>query len=119
VVVHFLWEDEMNQRFSLFLTMSLIVLLIGAGGATAQGSLPETPSTPLGTAFTYQGRLIDNGSPGSVAYDFRFILYNSENGGSQVGNTVLKDDIEATDGYFTVLLDFGAGVFVMGPKNWT
>jgi len=29
-------------------------------------------ATPLGTAFTYQGRLSDGGAPASGIYDLRF-----------------------------------------------
>jgi len=42
-------------------------------------------AAPLGTAFTYQGRLSAGGQPASGSYDLRFILYNADIGGSQVG----------------------------------
>ena len=32
-----------------------------------------------GTAFTYQGRLIDGGSPANGSYDLRFAVYDSTN----------------------------------------
>ena len=32
-----------------------------------------------GTAFTYQGRLITNGSPATGSYDLRFAIYDSTN----------------------------------------
>ena len=43
--------------------------------------------TPVGTAFTYQGRLADGGSPAHGDYDFKFSLYDDLTGGSQVGST--------------------------------
>jgi hypothetical protein len=49
--------------------IAVALLLLGAGPLGAQ--------TPLGTAFTYQGRLTDGGGPASGAYDFQFILYNA------------------------------------------
>jgi hypothetical protein len=61
----------------------------------------------LGTAFTYQGRLQDGDSPAEGAYDFRFILYDAESGGSQVGSTVEVGDVGVTNGFFTVEIDFG------------
>ena len=30
-----------------------------------------------GTAFTYQGRLIDNGVPATGSYDLRFVLFDA------------------------------------------
>jgi hypothetical protein len=64
--------------------------------------------TPLGTSFTYQGRLAESGSPANGTYDFRFILYNAPSGGSQVGPTVTRDDVFVSTGLFTVGIDFGA-----------
>jgi hypothetical protein len=40
--------------------------------------------TPVGTAFTYQGRLTAAGSPANGSYDLRFILYDALVGGAQV-----------------------------------
>ena len=40
---------------------------------------------PLGTAFTYQGRLQDGGAPANGPYDFRFMLFDGPAAGSQVG----------------------------------
>jgi hypothetical protein len=91
----------------------MLVLLIGASGATAQrtatiGHVGTLAS--VGTAFTYQGRLADGGSSANGTYDFEFELYDTASGGTQVGSTVTKDDVTLTDGLFTVELDFG-GVF--------
>src|SRR5262249_27562167 len=64
--------------------------------------------TPLGTAFTYQGRLEDSGSPASGLHDMRFRLFDAASGGAQVGATVCADNVNLTSGLFTVTLDFGA-----------
>jgi len=61
----------------------------------------------LGTAFTYQGRLTDDGAPANGTYDLTFALYNDPTAGVQVGGTVTKDDVSVNDGLFTVTLDFG------------
>ena len=66
---------------------------------------------PIGTAFTYQGRFIDNSNPADGTYDFEYKLYDDLSAGSQVGNTICKNDLEVIDGYFTTELDFGSGVF--------
>ncbi|MEJ5221782.1 MAG: hypothetical protein WHT63_07240 [Tepidiforma sp.] len=74
-------------------------------------------ATALTTSFTYQGRLTDGGSPANGAYDLRFILYDADTGGAQVGATVTRDDVQVTNGLFTVDLDFGASVF-QGDARW-
>ncbi len=97
--------------------LSILLLALIVGLSQAQGpEPPEGGAQPqgevgiqaiLGTAFTYQGRLLVGGNPVSGTYDFEFRLYNAEIGGTQVGSTVTKDDISVNDGLFTVQLDFG------------
>ncbi len=70
----------------------------------------------LDTAFTYQGRLTDNGSPANGTYDLRVFLYDADAGGSQVSNTVLKEDVPVVSGLFTVELDFGGESFDGGGR---
>jgi hypothetical protein len=105
------------------------MLALAAGLSLAQGPGPQgevgnqaatvgtAASAPLSTSFTYQGRLTDGGNPANGSYDFRFILYDAEISGSQVGSTVNKDDVTVTDGLFTVKLSFGGGVFT-GDERW-
>ncbi len=75
------------------------------------------PAFAQGSAFTYQGKLTDGGTPATGAYDFRFILYNADAGGSQVGTTLTADDVVVTAGAFTVVLDFGPNIFD-GQARW-
>ena len=84
-----------------------VVLLFCGGLAAAQ---------PVGTAFTYQGRLDDAGSPASGVYDFQFQLFDAATGGSPVAPTVLEDDVAVATGVFTVSLDFGTAF--AGDKRW-
>jgi hypothetical protein len=63
---------------------------------------------PLGTEFTYQGRLTNGGAPANGSYDFTFALYDDPTGGAQVGSTLTRDDVSVSEGLFTVTLDFGA-----------
>lgn len=72
---------------------------------------------PLGTAFTYQGRLLDNSQAANGWYDIQFRLYSDPNliEGSQVGLTVTLEEVEVVDGYFIADLDFGQDVF--GGQN--
>src|SRR5437667_3500184 len=70
-----------------------------------------------GTAFSYQGRLSDNGSPANGNYDLTFALFSVSSGVGQLGNTITNSPTGVTNGLFTVTLDFGAGVFT-GPARW-
>jgi hypothetical protein len=75
-------------------------------------------TAPLGTAFTYQGRLTDNGLPADAVYDFQFRLFDALSGGNQVGVAVIRENIAVTKGLFTVAdLDFGSGIF-NGETRW-
>jgi hypothetical protein len=102
-----------RQRWIKRILVCTLVLSL-AGGARAQDPIREggaTVQAALGTAFTYQGRLADGGIPAEGSYDFRFILYDADVGGAQVGSTVVKEDVPVEDGYFASQLGFGAGAF--------
>ena len=107
----------MNKQLKLgfFVVFLLVVTLTGMVGASASG--PLAPAAPVSTAFTYQGRLTDGGSPANGAYDLRFSLFDAASGGAQVGSTQALNDVTVADGYFTVALDFGASVF-KGEARW-
>jgi hypothetical protein len=71
----------------------------------------------VGTAFTYQGRLIRNGVPASGLFDLELTLWDAAAAGSQVGPTVTRANVSVASGLFTVPIDFGAGTF-MGSRRW-
>lgn len=72
---------------------------------------------PMGTAFTYQGRLTDGGNPASGPYDLLLYIFDNEIGGSQVGSAISLSNVSVTDGLFTVQLDFGSSAFA-GNALW-
>jgi hypothetical protein len=72
--------------------------------------------TPLGTAFTYQGRLQESGAPANGVYDLSFELYGDAAGTIALGSDCLND-VAVADGLFTVELDFGAAAFA-GDRRW-
>jgi hypothetical protein len=97
----------MKYAFSLFsLTAALCGYLTSVNKVAAQG-----------TAFTYNGRLTDGGQAANGRYDLRFIIYNADIGGSQVGTILTNTATGVANGLFTVTLDFGAGIFT-GPDRW-
>lgn len=107
--------------FALTVALGLVAMV---PVATALGDDPPNDTTrqiqavtALGTSFSYQGRLVDAGSPANGAYDLRFILYDAETGGAQVGATDDAADVAVTNGLFTTTLDFGATAF-NGDARW-
>lgn len=59
------------------------------------------------TSFTYQGKLADGGNAANGSYDMQFKIYDT---GTLLGSLV-RDDVQVTGGTFSVMLDYGAGVF--------
>ena len=81
---------------------------------------PVVVTSPLlaqDPAFTYQGRLLNNGQASSGNYDFQFVLRDAPVNGTQIGGPLTNAPVQVTDGLFTVLLDFGSGVFD-GSSRW-
>ncbi len=78
---------------------------------------------PLGTEFTYQGRLNLNGGPVSATADFEFTLWDAAGadapptGGHQIGQISAADNVTVTGGIFTAMVDFGAAAFD-GDARW-
>ncbi len=75
------------------------------------------PDRAQGTAFTYTGRLNDNGVPVNGRHEFRFTLYDSDDGGNLVAGPLDAGSVEVVNGLFSLRIDFGAGAFV-GPARW-
>lgn len=96
------------MRARMLLSLGLLLVIGSAGTADA---------APMGSAFTYQGSLQENGLPVSGNYDFVFTLCSVASGAGTVGTpqTVLNQPVDR--GLFTVLLDFGAAAFD-GNARW-
>src|SRR5207244_13202972 len=63
------------------------------------------------TAFTYQGRLTDGGTPANGNYDLQFALWESLGGGSQIGSTQALPAVQVSGGVYNVTRDFRAKAF--------
>jgi hypothetical protein len=74
-------------------------------------------AAPMGTGFTYQGRLMDANIPADGLHDFQFKLFDDPYKGTQLGTTIDVNHIDVIDGYFTVEVDFGNKVF-NGDASW-
>ena len=82
-------------------------------------AVTTTAQTPLGTAFTYQGRLTDNSQPANGAYDLQFVLFDADTAGNQIGPQVTLPNVLVAAGLFTVSLDFDTlGPAFTGDARW-
>jgi hypothetical protein len=87
--------------------------------ALATFSLSTATAFAQGTAFNYQGRLLNtNGSPATGFYDLQFTVWDALTSGSVVAGPMVNSATSVTtNGLFSVTLDFGNGVFT-GPARW-
>jgi len=94
------------MKLSLRIVLSILVsmLLVGQGA-------------DLGTAFLYQGRLLDGGKTADGQYDLRFVLYDAATDGTAHAGPVAVLDVQVTNGLFTAEVDFGSDVF-SGQASW-
>src|SRR5262245_43088192 len=90
-------------------------------GTLAAGVFDVHAQTPLGSGFTYQGQLKQNGAPMNGTVNLRFSLWDAAGsgsppaGGNQIGSAQQITNLPITDGLFTVTLNgsnqFGATAF--------
>jgi len=92
--------------------LTILVLTLGLMACAAGVS----KAAPVGTAFTYQGRLMDANHPADGLYDIAFVLFDAPEGPNEIYATGVED-LDVIDGYFTVELDFGSRVFE-GNRRW-
>ena len=77
-----------------------MMLVIALGG--------DVSADPLGTAFSYQGRLSEGGAPANGVYDLRAAVFDTPVGGTALGNPLTNAATPVNNGAFTLTLDFGA-----------
>src|SRR5262245_35912047 len=87
-----------------------LLLVLALLGAVASGQAQ-------GTAFLYQGRLQQNGTPATGLFDLRFTIYDASGGVGVIAGPVTQNAIGVSNGLFTATLDLGANAFT-GPARW-
>jgi hypothetical protein len=84
-------------------------------------AIKTSAATPLGTGFTYQGRLNDAGAPANGNYDMIFNLYDAPTNGNVLGSFSIYGAVPVTNGLFTLELnsygEFGTNAF-NGQARW-
>ncbi len=86
----------MNIKTMQYLS-SVCLLMAGIPSAIAQG-----------TAFTYQGKLNDNGAPATGRYDLQFELHANSTADSRVAGPIINPAVAVSNGMFTTSIDFGS-----------
>jgi hypothetical protein len=84
---------------------------------TATMLVQAGPVGAQGTAFTYQGRLNNNGVLAGGNYDLRFTIYDSGGGPTVVAGPLTNSAVAVSNGLFVATLDFSTNVFT-GPARW-
>ena len=99
-------------------TSFALLLALGIGlalGALLLGMPMLVGAQGPDTAFTYQGRLLKDGSyVDGVTCNFRFGLYGNPTGNPPLGTGIQPMTSTVSDGYFTVVLNFG--VVITGAR---
>jgi len=99
-------------------TKMLTILVVALGMICSRAEISE--AAPMSTAFTYQGRLMDDNGPSDGLYDLQFTLYDDANTiiGYKIGSDANWPDVDVIDGYFSVVLDFNDPNAFMGDSRW-
>jgi hypothetical protein len=97
-----LWNDFIPHKDNTMKMKYLMILLGLLPTFYSQFSIAGSQ-----TAFSYQGRLDDNGAPANGVYDFQFALFDSVTNGNQLGSVVFVSDVTVSNGLFTTAIDFG------------
>lgn len=96
-------KTKLSLLCSLFAALSLL-------------ALATTTAFAQGTAFNYQGRLDNGGTPANGFYDVTFTLFSVASGAGQIGSPQTSLATPVSNGLFTVTLDFGANF--PGAGRW-
>ena len=93
----------------------LLALAWSVGLGLAQGQEPPegevqpqgevSIAATVGSKFSYQGVLKENGSPANGSRDMTFRLYSDDTCSTQVSSDIVESGVQVTDGLFSVELD--------------
>ena len=91
-------------------------LLLRCGLLASVLAAASLSAAPLGTLFTYQGRLDFSGQPANGSYQMTFWLYANFAGGTPIASNIVPV-VPVNDGLFTRTVDFGPNRFT-GDEGW-
>jgi len=99
------------MKIPLFLLVTALLTVVSTLDSRLSAAMP------MGTAFTYQGKLNDGTGPASGTYDFHFGVYETAKRWSADRSGRYQQPRGRQHDLFTVILDFGASVFT-GDARW-
>ena len=91
----------MKHKSNLFLAILFSSCSLGWVATTYQAAAQ-------GTAFTYQGRLLDDGCPAAGIYDVVFSLFDAGVDGNEAGPALTRSTTIVRNRLFSATLDFGS-----------
>ncbi len=97
-------NDTLTMKYGFYLTILL------------QLAVAPVPMLAQTAAFTYQGRLLDNGGPANGSYDLQFTLADALANGNSIAGPLTNAAVGVTNGLFSVTLDFGGSAFDGSPR---
>ena len=98
-------------------TKMLAILVLALGLMVCWANVSN--AAPMGTAFTYQGRLMRKNRAAKGLYDLEFKLFDNPADGNQLASTIDVNELEVIKGYFTIELDFGDDPNIFnGDARW-
>lgn len=83
-------------------------------GASALLGVSGIENVAQAQPLTYQGKLTESGLPANGMYEMRFRAFPALLGGLQLGSTDTVNNVNVTDGLFTVQIDMLTGVPLTG-----
>ncbi len=107
----------MNSNNRLYLVILILFVLVVMWGPLQVRSQSTQNAGSLPSSFSYQGQLKKDGLFVNGLYDFQFMLYDDQENGVQVGNTLFIEGVSVVDGLFSVNLDFGTAA-LQGGARW-
>jgi hypothetical protein len=109
--------ERPSARAKAIKLSSLFAMVVGL----MLGAPSSFATLPLGTGFTYQGRLNDGGAPANGNYDMIFNIYDDPVAGNMIGSFSIFGAVPVTNGLFSVELnafgEFGTNAF-SGQARW-
>jgi hypothetical protein len=112
---------KLIQKTSVqLLCLSLLIAALGFGGLMLASDVNAAPlelstaaATSMGTAFSYQGNLTDDGQPANGMYDFRFQLWQTTDQGllEPVSGIIPAEGVAVVDGLFSTKIEVGPDMF--------
>lgn len=89
-------------------TMIMLLVSIAVAAVCAADS--------VGSSFTYQGILVESGTPVDGILDLRFSLWDAETGGTQIGPVSISNDVAVSEGRVTTRV--AVGHVMDGQELW-